>query len=94
MYTKIDLRGSYNLVGIRKGNEWMMMFRICYNHFKYLVNIFQRLMNDVFCEYLNDFMVCYINDILIFSKNMEDYKHHVRLVLEKLHEVELYAKLK
>ncbi len=51
-------------------------------------------MNNVFCEYLNDFMVCYINDIFIFSKNMEDYKHHVRLVLEKLQEVELYAKLK
>jgi hypothetical protein len=51
-------------------------------------------MNEVFCEYLNDFMVCYIDDILIFSKNMEDYKHHVRIILEKLHEVELYAKLK
>jgi hypothetical protein len=25
---------------------------------------------------------------------MEDYKHHVRLVLEKLQEVELYVKLK
>jgi hypothetical protein len=51
-------------------------------------------MNDVFCEYLNDFMVCYIDDILIFSKNMEDYKHHVHLILEKLQKVELYAKLK
>ncbi len=48
-------------------------------------------MNDVFCE---DFMVCYIDDILILSKNMEDYKHHVHLVLEKLKKVELYAKLK
>ncbi len=51
-------------------------------------------MKDVFCEYLNDSMVCYINDIPIFSKNMKDYKHHVHLVLEKLQEVELYAKLK
>jgi hypothetical protein len=25
---------------------------------------------------------------------MEDYKHHVHIVLEKLQEVELYAKLK
>jgi len=51
-------------------------------------------MNNVFCEYLNDFMVCYIDDILIFSKNIKDYKHDVHLVLEKLQEVELNAKLK
>jgi len=41
-------------------------------------------MNDVFHEYLDDFMICYIDDILIFSKNMEDHKHHVHFVLEKL----------
>jgi hypothetical protein len=39
-------------------------------------------MNDVFCEYLNDFMVCYVDDIFIFWKNMEDYKHHVHIILE------------
>jgi len=51
-------------------------------------------MNDVFCKYLDDFMVCYINDILIFSKNVEDQKQHVCLILDKLKEVEFYAKLK
>jgi hypothetical protein len=55
--------------------------------------IFQHLINDIFCEYLDDFVVCYINDIFIFSKNMEDYEHHIGLVLEKLWEVGLYAKL-
>jgi hypothetical protein len=42
------------------------------------------MMNDVFREYLDDFMVYYINDIFIFSNNMEDHEHHLRLVLEKL----------
>jgi hypothetical protein len=50
-------------------------------------------MNDVFHEFLDDFMVCYIDDIPIFSKNMEDHERHVCLVLEKLWEVGLYAKL-
>ncbi len=50
-------------------------------------------MNDVFHEYLDDFVVCYINDIFIFSKNKEDYEHHVSLVLEKFWEVGFYAKL-
>jgi hypothetical protein len=103
VYTKINLRGKYNLVRIQKGNEWKTTFKTCYNHFEYvvipfgLINtpiIFQHLMQDVFHEYLDDFMVYYINDILIFSKNMEDHEHHVRLVLEKLQEVELNAKLK
>jgi hypothetical protein len=55
--------------------------------------IFQRLMNDIFHEYLDDFVVCYINDILIFLKNMEDHENHACLVLEKLWEIKLYAKL-
>jgi hypothetical protein len=40
------------------------------------------------------FYGCYIDDILIFSKNIKDYNDDVHLVLEKLQEVELYAKLK
>jgi hypothetical protein len=52
------------------------------------------MMNDVFREYLDDFVVCYINDILIFLKNMADHECHVCLVLEKLQEVSIYAKLK
>jgi hypothetical protein len=86
VYTKIDLRGTYNLVHIRKGDEWKMTFKIHYGHFEYVVMsfglinvpiIFQYLMNNVFREYLDDFMVCYIDDIIILSQNMEDYEHHV-----------------
>jgi len=49
--------------------------------------------NDVFCEYLDDFVVYYINDILIFSKNLEKHEQHVQLMLDKLKEIKLYAKL-
>ena len=34
----------------------------------------------------------FIDDILIFSKNEEEHKEHLRLVLEKLREHQLYAK--
>ncbi len=86
MYTKIDICGTYNLVHIRKGDEWKTTFRTRYDHFEYVVMpfgiinmllIFQHLMNDVFHEYLDDFVVCYINE------NMEDHECHVHLVLEK-----------
>jgi hypothetical protein len=99
---KIDLCGAYNLVCIWEGDEWKTMFKTHYAHFEYVVMpfdlinthvVFQHLMNNIFHEYLDDFMVYYIHDILIFSKNMGDHEHHVCLVLEKLQEVKLYAKL-
>ena len=55
--------------------------------------IFQHLMNDIFREFLNNFVVCYLDDILIYSKDIKQHEEHVRLVLNKLHSVGLYAKL-
>ena len=34
----------------------------------------------------------YLDDILVFSKNKEDHAKHLRLVLDKLREHQLYAK--
>jgi hypothetical protein len=55
--------------------------------------VFQHLMNDIFWEYMDKFVVVYLDDILIFSKNQEDHNKHVWLVLAKLREHGLYAKL-
>jgi hypothetical protein len=54
---------------------------------------FMYLMNKVFMEYLAMFVVVFINDILIFSKNEEEHDKHLHLVLQKLRENQLYAKL-
>jgi hypothetical protein len=54
---------------------------------------FMYLMNKVFMEYLDKFMVVFIDDILIFSKNEEDHDEHLCVVLQKLRENQLYAKL-
>jgi hypothetical protein len=54
---------------------------------------FMYLMNKVSMEYLDKFMVVFINDILIFSKNEEEHDEHLCLVLQKLRENQLYAKL-
>ena len=50
------------------------------------------LMNKVFMEFLDKFVVVFIDDILVYSKNEEEHKEHLRLVLEKLRELQLYAK--
>jgi hypothetical protein len=54
---------------------------------------FMYLMNKVFMEYLDKFVVVFNDDILIFSKNEEDHDKHLRVVLQKLGENQLYAKL-
>jgi hypothetical protein len=53
---------------------------------------FSRLMNYIFMDYLDKFIVVYLDDILIYSKNEEEHAEHLRLVLEKLREHQLYAK--
>jgi hypothetical protein len=50
-------------------------------------------MNKVFMEYLDKFVVVFIDDILIFFTNEEEHDEHLRLVLQKLSENQLYAKL-
>jgi hypothetical protein len=46
----------------------------------------------VFMEYLDRFVVVFIDDILIYSKNDSDHEEHLRLVLQKLRDNNLYAK--
>ncbi len=55
--------------------------------------VLQYLMNDIFREFLDQFVICYLDDILIYSKNVEEHKKHVKLVLQKLRDYGLYAKL-
>ena len=53
---------------------------------------FMSMMNKVFMEYLDKFVVVFIDDIMVYSKNEEEHEEHLRLVLEKLMEHQLYAK--
>ena len=53
---------------------------------------FTSMMNNVLMEYLDKFVVVFIDDIMVYSKNEEEHKEHLRLVLEKLREHQLYAK--
>jgi hypothetical protein len=43
-------------------------------------------------EYLDQFVVIFIDDILVYSQSEEAHEDHLRLVLQKLRENQLYAK--
>ena len=51
------------------------------------------LMNSVFRDCLDKFVEIFIDDILIYSKSMEEHKEHLRIVLQRLRDRKLYAKL-
>jgi hypothetical protein len=51
------------------------------------------LMNSVFMPELDKFIVVFINDILVYSKNKEEHAGHLHVVLRRLREHHLYAKL-
>ncbi|CAJ0915214.1 unnamed protein product [Ranitomeya imitator] len=90
-FTKIDLRGAYNLVRIRRGDEWKTAFNTPEGHFEYLVmpfglanapSVFQSFMHDIFREYLDKFLIVYLDDILIFSDDWESHVKQANLSLE------------
>ena len=83
VFSKIDLRGAYNLVCIRLGDERKTKFWTWYRLFEYhvmpfgLTNapvVFQHMMNDIFHEYLDQFMVVYLDDILIYSPDLDTHE--------------------
>jgi hypothetical protein len=53
---------------------------------------FTNLMNRVFHDFLDQFVVVFIDDILTYSKSLEEHEDHLRSVLQRLRDKQLYAK--
>jgi hypothetical protein len=101
VFSKIDLRSSYHQMKIRPSNIPKTAFSTRYGLSEFTVMsfgltnapaYFMNLMNKVFMEYLDKFVMVFIDDILIYSKNDSDHEEHLRMVLQKLRDNQLYAK--
>ncbi|WVZ71282.1 hypothetical protein U9M48_019884 [Paspalum notatum var. saurae] len=102
VFSKIDLRSGYHQMKICPSDIPKTAFITRFGLYEYTVMsfgltnapaYFMNLMKKVFMEYLDKFVVVFIDDILIYSKTEEEHEEHLRLVLQKLREHKLYAKL-
>ncbi|GJS76683.1 putative reverse transcriptase domain-containing protein [Tanacetum coccineum] len=101
VYSKIDLRSGYHQLRVRDKDIPKTGFRTQYEHYEFQVMsfgltntpaMFMDLMNHVCKPYLDKFVIVFIDDILIYSRNKEEYKDHLRTILELLKREKLYAK--
>jgi hypothetical protein len=101
VFSKIDLRLGYRQMKIRTYDIPKTAFSTRYGSYEFTVmsfgltnapSYFMNLMNKVSMEYLDRFIVVFIDDILIYSKSDSDHEEHLRLVLQKLWDIQLYAK--
>jgi hypothetical protein len=102
VFSKIDLRSGYHHIKIRANDIPKTAFSTRYGLYEYLAMYFgltnapayfMYLMNSVFMPELHKFVVVFINDILVYSRNEEEHVGHLYVVLQRLREHRLYAKL-
>jgi hypothetical protein len=102
VFSKIDLRSGYHQIKIRASDIPKTSFSTRYGLYEYLVmsfgltNVpayFMYLMNSVFMPELDKFVVVFIDDILVYSRNEEEHASHLHVVLQRMREHYLYAKL-
>jgi hypothetical protein len=102
VFSKIDLRSGYHQLRIRPSDIPKTSFITKYGLYEFTVMsfgltnapaYFMYLMNNVFMDYLDKFMVVFIDDNLIYSQNEQEHEEHLRKVLQRLRDCQLYAKL-
>jgi hypothetical protein len=100
-FSKIDLRSGYHQMKIRECDIPKTAFVTRYGQYEFTIvsfgltnapAYFMNMMNKVFMEELDKFVIVFIDDILIYSETAEEHAKHLRIVLERLRQNQLYAK--
>ena len=92
LFTKMDLRWSYNNVRIKEGDEWKAAFTTHVGSFEPVVMFFG-MMNEIMRDLINEEkVVVFVDDVLIGTDSEEGHDKIVTEVLKKLEENDLYVK--
>lgn len=104
IFTKFDVRWSYNNIRIKEVDQWKVVFITNYESFEphiiyfRLTNsptMFQMLMNMIFADLIAGGKVAvYMDDILIYSTDEAIHRETMHEVLRRLEEYDLYLKPK
>ncbi|KAK3559853.1 hypothetical protein QTP86_021422 [Hemibagrus guttatus] len=89
-------------VVIIEGNKWKTTFHTTRGHDEYLVTqfgltnapaMFQAFVKEIFKDLIDRYLIVYIDDILIYSPSYNKHVHHIRIVLARLCQNQLYVKV-
>ena len=90
IFSNIDLRSKYLHVRIHDEDIHKTAFCTRYGHYEFVVMSFgltnapmnvMCMMNNISSNYLDNFVLVFIDDILVYSKNKEEHKEHLCIVL-------------
>ena len=100
-FSKLDLASGYFQIRVADKDVPKTAFTTRYGLFEWLVMpfglqgapaTFMSMMNSTFHDYLDKFLAVYLDDFLIYSATFEEHLEHLRLVLQRFKEHQLFAK--
>jgi len=102
IFTKLDLKNSFNLIRMSEENEQKIAFPTRFGLYHWRVMpfglcnapaTFQAMMDHIFHDLLDEGVVIYIDDILIYSNTEKEHEVLVKEVLARLDKAELALSL-
>jgi hypothetical protein len=100
VFLKVDFCSGYHQIKIHLEDVTQTAFSTRYGLYEYLVISFgltnalahfMYLMNSVLMLELDKFVVVLIDDFLVYSKNEEEHEQNLHIILQRLHDHQLYA---
>jgi len=103
VFTKMDLKWSYNNIQIKEEDEWKVVFTISEESFELtviffrltsLLVMFQTMINKILQDLINTGKVAsFIDDVIIGTEIKEEHNELVEEVVRRLVKNDLYVKL-